>query len=200
MISLLQPGLSESELTSFLQKVNITLPPDVYALYAWRNGVDEDALESKVLGQLALFPLGIFIPFEIALDEFVTHTEGRYWDKNLFPLFGSGGGDYYIIDCQEDSSTFGMIYFYSPTNVDFYGVVTKFDSLNSLIITITECYNSNLYYIDEESYLEVDFKKERSISKKNNSQSNYWKILIDINYRKYCFKEKPDRKEIFFKG
>ncbi len=34
MISLLQPGLAESELTSFLQKVNITLPHDVYAIYA----------------------------------------------------------------------------------------------------------------------------------------------------------------------
>jgi len=177
MVNWIQPGITRNFITQKLNNSVIQLPDEVFDLYGWKNGTKIDYIESRNPGELSLFPLGIFAPFDLSLDEYLSYTLGGYWNKNLFPLFGSGGGDYHLIDSEKSSHTNSMIYFYSPTNVDFEGTITKFDSLEALIMTLIECYKSKVYSPINESFLEVDFEKEIIISKMYNPKSNYWKIF-----------------------
>lgn len=123
-----------------------------------------------------LFTLGAFPPFEWSLDDYKEFSSVGYWDKTKFPLFGSGGGDYFLINCDEMSSTYSRIYFYSPTNVNFDGMITYFDSLESLILSVIESYQSEAYYLDESKSLGTNTKLERKIVKKYNPNSEYWKL------------------------
>ena len=179
----LQPGISRSDVERSLQVagIDISLPEEVYSLYGWRNGIDEDESdsESTPFGQLQLFTLGIYISLNLAIQEYAQNAiRQSYWPKTLFPLFGSVGGDYYLIDTGNTSLTYGMIMYYSPANPYFQGAVSIFDSLESCLRSVTECYSTKAYHFDLDShYFEIDALREKAIWRKHNPRSEYYKIL-----------------------
>lgn len=104
----------------------------------------------------------------------------------MFPLFGSGGGDFFIIDLRDNSSTNGMIYFYSPSDPSFDRFVTYCDSLELLLKCVLQCFTENVYgyaaykdVLDKNIiYFDVyDNDAECMIFKRNNPKSSYWDII-----------------------
>lgn len=49
--NIMQKGLSEEYMRLKMKEVSLRLPPEVYTLYSWHNGVETDFLESKALGE-----------------------------------------------------------------------------------------------------------------------------------------------------
>ena len=181
VLSYLQPGISKSDVDKSLQLagIDISFPKEVYALYGWRNGINDEDSESKTLGELRLFKLGIFVSLNLAVDDYLKQAIRKsYWSKGLFPLFVSGAGDYYLINVNKRSATCGMIMYYSPANPYFQGTASIFDSLKSCLTSIIECYRAKAYYFDLDSpYLEIDPKLEMEIWRKHNPKSEYYRIL-----------------------
>ena len=56
----LQPGLTDSEIDVMEQKYSLKLPPDIRALYRWRNGTASTA-------NVEAFPDHRFVPLDVAL-------------------------------------------------------------------------------------------------------------------------------------
>jgi hypothetical protein len=94
VLSYLQPGLSKSAVDSYLKSADIGIffPKEVYALYGWKNGFNDEDAETKALGELWLFKLGIYVSLDLAIANYLGWAiQNDYWPKGLFPLFDSGG-------------------------------------------------------------------------------------------------------------
>ena len=98
------------------------------------------------------------------------------WKAHHFPLFRSGTGEFLLIDCYEDSPTYKMILFHSVGSIDFDLIISKYDSLHTLITSTRECFRKKIYYY-EKGILETDYDLELEVFKKNNPQSAYWKLF-----------------------
>jgi len=181
VLSYLQPGISKKDVDNILEMtdIDISFPQEVYALYGWKNGISDEDADTRSIGELSLFTLGIFVSLNLAVEDYLGRAIHKsYWAKGLFPLFGSGGGDYYLIDTNKRSAHRGMILYYSPSNPYFRGTVSIFDSLDSCLSSILECYRTKAYYFEPDSpYLEIEANSEMAIRKKYNPRSEYYKIL-----------------------
>jgi len=173
----LQAGIEKENIDSMLQGTTVKLPKEVYELFSWRNGLKAEILENEPLGKLWVLQMGAFAPFEFALEDYLQFVAAGYWKEHYFPLFGSGGGDYYLIDCNPASSIYNMVLFYSPSDVDFDGYITVYDSLPQLVQSVIACYTSGAYRVDKENYLQIDYLFEREIAKANNPKAEYWRIV-----------------------
>lgn len=169
-------GLDRKNIELKISDSGLIFSEDIYDLYQWHNGLKREVLEYKTLGEMRLFGYAIFHDFDIAYQEYLAYSNANYWDKYLFPLFGSGGGDYYLIDCNKNSKSFSQLFYFSPGDPDFQGVISIYDSLNSLISTIIECYRTKVYYLDEDKCLETNYSAELEISKRLNPKSEFWNI------------------------
>jgi hypothetical protein len=179
VLSYLQPGISKKDVDNILklEGIDISLPDEVYDLYGWKNGIYDEEANTRSLGQLTLFTLGIFVSFNIAAVDYRERAvQYNYWPRGLFPLFGSGGGDYYLIDTNKQSVNFRMILFYSPSNPSFQGTVSAFDSLDSCLRSIIECYREKVYYIEPGSPYFESGDGEWAIRRKHNPRSEYYRI------------------------
>ena len=129
---------------------------------------------------MEFFRLGIFPPFEVSVQEYEEYSwTNHFYKKEFFPLFGSGGGDYYLINCGNDSKERGRIYYFTLSNYEFDKWISIFDSLAELIQTITDCYKEGAYSYNEDEghFLQIDFTLERKICRRNNPLSDYWKLF-----------------------
>jgi hypothetical protein len=71
-----------------------------------------------------------------------------------------------------------MILYYSLSNPDLPGPTSIFDSLDSCLSTIVECYKEKAYYFNPDSpVLEIEGRLEMAIWRKHNPNSEYYKIL-----------------------
>jgi hypothetical protein len=175
----LQQGLDKAEIDRMIGKTGITFPDELYALYGWKNGITNDPERIEDFGELLIFRLATYPSLSESLEDY-GYNAGNYWSGDLFPVFSSGGGDYYLFNCEEGVPSRGMIHFYCPSNYLFRGVITVFDSLSSLFRSVVECYAEKVYYFDDAgTFIIADLKREHEIIVKNNPRAEYWKL---INY------------------
>jgi hypothetical protein len=179
--SYFQPGVSRVTVDDTLQKINIKLdiPDEVYSLYQWRNGLNEDVIRSKSSGEVALFNLAVFNSLIVSVKTYQDPDVRKYsGSKGLFPLFESSGGDFYFMDTEKKSDTYKMIIFYSFANPYILNGASIFDSLDSCLTTVIECYRKKAYYyIPGFPNLEINANIEMSIWESNNPRSKYYKIM-----------------------
>ncbi|HVX51819.1 MAG TPA: SMI1/KNR4 family protein [Chitinophagaceae bacterium] len=142
-------------------------------LYSWKNGLMNMA--DSVIGEIELFPNGSMLPLEEAEEVYNIYTqEESYWDKNLFPIFTNGGGDYLLYDVDNKSPTYEMIFLYAPSLLLDEKPQTKYDSLESLIETQIQCLNNDSYNFDSKGIYDIDYDLLYEISAKHNPKSKYW--------------------------
>lgn len=171
LMGFLQPGLGKQQVTDLVKGYDLRLPDAVYELYAWRNGIKKGVDGPK---EISLFNLGIFFPLQDSIVTYEVRKKG--WPGQMFPLFASGIGEVFLISCDEQDAH-GRIYYDAPSDPEFEGVISIFDSLEALILSVTECYNEGAYYFTDESpYLQIDDGKEKEICTAHNPVSEYWKL------------------------
>jgi hypothetical protein len=149
LLNFFNQGMTKDYLFDFFKKQNIYPNPALIALYEWHNGVRMPA-EGICQSTVELMPMGIFY----CLDEMI---KGRQLvidynfmvDPHQFiPLFGSGEDDLHLLN-----NTTGEIYYFSPA-VNVYGEL-EFNSIDSMLDFIIECYEEKIFTIDPLNGLEV---------------------------------------------
>ena len=107
----------------------------------------------------------------------MAHSE-MGWGEKKIPLFESGGGDFFLIECDQASNDYGKIYFYCPSAVDFQMIISMYDSLYSLFQGIYECNKQGICEYDSNTGMwERDKMKVFEIEKRLNPSSEYWKLF-----------------------
>jgi cell wall assembly regulator SMI1 len=171
LIKYLQPAISKEEASSLLHDISISLPEDIYTLYSWHNGTAQ--VEERPANELLFISLGVFFSLERNLDTYKRSMQIELWESNFFPLFDSGGGDIYLINTDEMSSTYGYIFFYSPALMIVEPEI-RYSSLSKLIEVTHKLYSSGGYEIDSDNGLIVDFDKEFEMASVIDIAGEHW--------------------------
>ena len=158
------------------------LPEEAVQLFCWRNGMrTESRLET--LGRSWFFSFGYLLSFEECNDLFKTKSYLGYSSKftpTMFPLFASGGGELYFVECDPKLLSFRQIFYFTLAEVEVDELVSKYDSLTHFIDMVNECYETGTYFFDEERNFCCKYEEEIEIGLKINTRSEYWKALSQV--------------------
>ncbi len=161
MLNRLLDGSNDNIYRKIFKKTTLEIPNELIELYKISLGVNIN--EGDKLNRFHFFPGFYFMAIEESILDYNIFKNDSRWNKNWFPIFANGGGDFYCVDCSDKNK--------SPI-VEFmldYDDEVVHDSILNMLKTIDQCYKEKVYYVDDENYLEIDdYKKENSIRKRIN--------------------------------
>ena len=201
LASLLQPGLSRSEIDLIIASSNLVLPEEVYEIYQWRNGgvINEWDYVSlfDIHHDYPIFSPWGFVPFQSVFAEYNILKKGYASMEpeivnrlSAFPWISNtqSPSTLHIFGCCEGCVT-GYVYkdnYYKSFPVVFRDckggaetVLMLYASLTNMMLTISESYET-AYYIREDGHLEKDTTKVLEIWRKYNSDQLVEGILAKI--------------------
>ena len=174
----LNEALTTSQMETISKDLNISLPDELIDLYSWKNGTKWK--EDVYLGHLALFPGAMLMPFERAIEAYkVRSGQDQWWKHSMLPIF-EFGGDFYLLDLNPTSSNYKRILYYCLNETDFEVIISIYDSIQTCIQTVLECYRTKAYFINAELFVDTVPELERTIAKKLNPNSEFY-MLADKN-------------------
>ena len=170
LLARLQPGLLPGAARPRLASIGLAAPASLLALYEWRNGTKVTPGES--LDDIHLFP-GFYLA---SLDEAIANHQAfkadPRWSRPWLPLFGNGGGDFYVVDMtgqhDPDAPVLGFLLGEPATVVEYEGI-------EPMVRTIAECYAEGAFFVDDRGFLEVDDDLHASIAERYNPRVELWR-------------------------
>lgn len=163
----LNPGLSSQKIQELFEKIPLHPTQDLRALYTWRNGSKD--CEGITLGELAFFPGFYLMSLEESIQTYLELRETDAWGKSWFPIFASGGGDFYAMNLAPEAQgqILGFYVFEEETQV-------KYQSLKSMLATLKACYEQGIIFRNEQGYLDMDYRKHAEIAHDINPEVKIW--------------------------
>ncbi len=177
-VSLLKPGLEDSEIEDHIKGLPIRLPQEVYELYKWRNGSEDDPMSND---SIYIFPEGFgFWSLSTAIK---IHSEKNQYNnrqkyqqaRNNFSLtylelFYCYAGEYSGFVIINEEQTYPVIFNHSR------GDETRqhYDSLTTMMLTVAEGYETGVYSVTKHKNSTVpvinDYRKAHQIWRKYNPE------------------------------
>jgi len=177
VLDFMLPGIDKDEISRQLAGAEIKLPDDVYQLYQWRNGIAN--IYDHKFNHEVFFEFGIFYSLQSAIALYQDHgLVNKYWDSSFFPLFTNGGGDFLLVNINEQSDGYGSIYLYSPAINLSIDPVSIYDTAATMMDTILVSYQERAYFFEDRE-LEYNSDLEHEIAKSLNPKSSFWRLNDD---------------------
>lgn len=151
-----RPGTST--VAAKLASLGLACPVDVASLYGLIDGFDTPL--NATIGEIALFPGYYMLSIEEAVESYRSIYDSGQWNRRWFPIFASGGGDFYAVICDQSSSDFGAVVGFLSGEPDH---IVEFASISAMLETISVAYTEGAFYLAEGN-LEADFPKMRRIA------------------------------------
>ena len=163
----LNPGLSSQKIQELFEKIPLHPTQDLRALYTWRNGSKD--CEGITLGELAFFPGFYLMSLEESIQTYLELRETDAWGESRFPIFASGGGDFYAMNLAPEAQgqILGFYVFEEETQVEY-------QSLKSMLATLKACYEQGIIFRNEQGYLDMDYRKHAEIAHDINPEVKIW--------------------------
>ena len=163
----LNPGISSQQIQELFEKIPLHPTQDLHALYTWRNGSKDS--EGITLGELAFFPGFYLMSLEESIQTYLELRETDAWDKFWFPIFASGGGDFYAMNLASEGQgqILGFYVYEEEPQVEY-------QSLESMLQTFKECYKQGIIVQNEQGYLDMDYRKHSEIAHDINPELKIW--------------------------
>ena len=163
----LNPGISSQQIQELFEKIPLQPTQDLRALYTWRNGSKD--CEGITLGELAFFPGFYLMSLEESIQTYLELRARDAWDKSWFPIFASGGGDFYAMNLAPEAQgqILGIYVFEEEAEVEYR-------SLKSMLATLKACYEQGIIFRNEQGYLDMDYRKHAEIAHDINPEVRIW--------------------------
>ena len=163
----LNPGISSQQIQELFEEIPLHPTQDLRALYTWRNGSKD--CEGITLGELAFFPGFYLMSLEESIQTYLELRERNGWDKFWFPIFASGGGDFYAMNLAPEAQgqILGFYVFEEEGQVEYW-------SLKSMLATLKACYEQGIIFRNEQGYLDMDYRKHAEIAHEINPDVKIW--------------------------
>ncbi len=174
MYQRLQPPLEKTTVLAYFEKWQIE-DENLMDIFMWRNGIENDnTLPRNFSYNFTGFGV---LPTLDYVDQLMKMEENHLiWKPSYFPIIVSFTGDFFLYEADKNSTEYGMLFLQCPTfgNVGDF-VVSYYDSIEKMIVTINECFEAGaLIYDESEMELKENVKSIFKIAKKNNPKSEYW--------------------------
>ncbi|NIF05574.1 SMI1/KNR4 family protein [Chryseobacterium sp. Tr-659] len=180
MPKILNPPATEEEISQAEKVLNIKFNHDLRELYSLANGIHNDYQTPS--GLTGIIPIHNFLSLADAVDYYNNNIEFRESffnsdkdftpDIQLFPFLEDGAGNCFWVDLNPNTNNENKIFW---TNTFGKDPDYLYDSLKNLFHTIAESYEKNLFFIDKDGFLGLDYSKFDKISADNNNFLDYWK-------------------------
>ena len=163
----LNPGISSQQIQELFEKIPLQPTQDLRALYTWRNGSKD--CEGITLGELAFFPGFYLMSLEESIQTYLELRETDAWGKSWFPIFASGGGDFYAMNLAPEAQgqILGFYVFEEESQVEYW-------SLESMLTALKNCYEQGIIFRNEQGYLDMDYRKHAEIAHDINPEVKIW--------------------------
>jgi cell wall assembly regulator SMI1 len=169
--SSLRPGLAYSEIENRVEELLFLLPNEFYDLYQWRNGVyygEEDfnffcpgysfnSLEEALIQYEELLDSAEKLAEELWLDP------AEIWNPNWFPIFSYDRDYLFIIGEAEHHKPLSPVMGCFRGNS---GPDLMYSSITNMMLTVAECYDTGVYYLDEDNYVIINYAQEELVREK----------------------------------
>lgn len=184
--TILQAPASEAQIQQTAQQLGLTFNEELVALYSFANGTLLD--EETPCGKTGLIPIHSFLSLEDAMIYYQTGQEpgsitlepeayfknmdtGYMPGNKLFPFLEDGAGNCHWVDLN-DGPNYGRLYW---TNTFGDQPDYLYNSLTSLFEVIAACYEQDVFFLDEDGFLDCDYKRFSELSGQYNPDIDYWK-------------------------
>ena len=163
----LNPGLSSQKIQELFEEIPLQPNQDLHALYAWRNGSKDS--EGVTLGELAFFPGFYLMSLEESIQTYMELRARDVWNKFWFPIFASGGGDFYAMNLAPEAQgqILGFYVFEEEAQVEYR-------SLKSMLATLKACYEQGIIFRNEQGCLDMYYRKHAEIAHDINPEVKLW--------------------------
>jgi len=145
--------------------VRINIPTPLNSIYSLADGTKYEVENQSLMD----FIPGFLLIHTTEYNEFVNklNTILNEKDKNKFyPILVNYSSDFYALN----KGDLG-IYLINHDNNKPIKIHNTFDDF---IITLIACYEDNVYFLDEDGYLDMDFDKEELVAQKLNPDIKFW--------------------------
>lgn len=167
-IELLKAGVARSVTLDVLNEQGLVPPTALCEAYAWRCG--SDAAAGTTLNELYLIPGYYFVSLHDAAIEYRSRVGGEDWDASWWPVFADGGGGFFTVVCDPDSSDHGKV-----MGTDTDGFEPAFASIADLMRTIAQAYEDEIVYVDDSGHLEWDDEAFAKFAAQLNPEADHWR-------------------------
>ena len=100
-------------------------------------------------------------------------------DDRMYPfIFDGVYEDPILIDLDSSRETYKALFYYSPQVLLSDAPIMIYDSIESWLKTIIQCYEQNIYSVDEKGIFQSKTNLEVQLSRNMNPKSDYW--LLDF--------------------
>ena len=165
----LDDGLAESEIKALFSRVNLSPSGELIELYQWRNGTR--IVRETILDDIQIIPGFYFLRLQDSVDNYQAMKSDKRWNKNWFPIFANGGGDFYAVDLSQivgnTSPIVGFILGEAEQEIEY-------QSLAAMLLTFCECFERNIIFRTQDGYLEMDDEEQAIIALKHNPDVKFW--------------------------
>lgn len=163
----LNSGITSLKIQELFEEIPLQPNQDLHALYTWRNGSKDS--EGITLGELAFFPGFYLMSLEESIQTYMELRARNGWNKFWFPIFASGGGDFYamILAPEAQRQILGFYVFEEEAQVEYR-------SLKSMLTSFKVCYEQGIIFRNEQGYLDMDYRKYAEIAHKINPEVRIW--------------------------
>ena len=163
----LNSGITSLKIQELFEEIPLQPNQDLRALYTWRNGSEDS--EEITLGGLAFFPGFYLMSLEESIQTYMELRARNGWDKSWFPIFASGGGDFYAMNLAPEAQgqILGFYVFEEEGQVEYR-------SLKSMLATLKACYEQGIIFRNEQGYLDMDYRKHAEIAHDINPEVKIW--------------------------
>ena len=163
----LNPGISSQQIQELFEEIPLQPTQDLRALYTWRNGSEDS--EGITLGELAFFPGFYLMSLEESIQTYLELRVRDGWDKSWFPIFASGGGDFYAMNLAPEAQgqILGVYVYEEEPQVEYR-------SLKSMLATLKVCYEQGIIFRNEQGYLDMDYREHAEIAHDINPDLKIW--------------------------
>lgn len=167
----LNSGITSLKIQELFEEIPLQPNQDLRALYAWRNGSKDS--EGITLGELAFFPGFYLMSLEESIQTYQKLRKTSTWNQSWFPIFASGGGDFYAMNLAPESQgqILGFYVFEEEVQVEYR-------SLKSMLTTFKVCYEQGIIFRNEQGYLDMDYKKHAEVAHEINPDVKIWQEFL----------------------
>ncbi|QJD97318.1 SMI1/KNR4 family protein [Mucilaginibacter robiniae] len=145
------------------EALHLAFNEELKELYQFADGSNIDQVTPS--GLTGLIPIHNFLSLQDAVtyyrqsmkfeNSFYNHEQDFAPGKQLFPFLEDGAGNCYWVDLNEGFLNYGRIYW---TNTFGREPDYTYRSLTSMFEVIAEAHETGIISLDEEGYLDCDFK------------------------------------------
>lgn len=165
----LQTGRPASAVKAALGEVGLPSPPELEALYGWRDGTSSGG--DGPYGDIFLFPGFYLLSVEEAVANYGAFVTDHQWSIRWLPIFANGSGDFYVLDLSPSTAR-SVRHFRIEEEFEH---PIEFNSLGALLATLAAAFERGVFFVDPDGYLGMDEFVFAELAAELNADVEWWR-------------------------